>query len=102
MAVEDKLRKELDRWTRLDARRRQPVKGRGPNVDDDAPPEQRDVRRTLLDEAQHLAQIEGDFWKRSEYLKCKLGIKMPSDERGLPSGYKAGPGAYRSRITRTR
>lgn len=40
---------------------------------------------------------DGQFWKRSEYLKCRRGEPMSSDYRGLPHGYGQGPTWIRAR-----
>lgn len=76
---------ELRKWERLDRRRRIPLKGRGSDSDE---PEGPGEIPYLMEDSGHRFTAEGDFWKKSEYLKCKHGVAMISDDRGLPRGYQ--------------
>ena len=52
------------------------------------------------DAATFNAASNDGFWKHDEYLKCVRGVRMESDERGLPRGYGIGPTWDRARESR--
>ena len=77
---------------RMEARRR-PVRvmGNAPDLDDDDPGEKKNQGSSNFDVIPGMSNDFDGFWKRSEFLKCKQGVKMLSDARGLPPGYATGP-----------
>ena len=73
---------------RLDARRTAGHSGHAPDSDEDTGSDSGD---DYLKSSGFNFTAEGGFWKYSEYLKTKAGLRMNSDERGLPPGYAQGP-----------
>jgi hypothetical protein len=78
------MNEDIRKAERLDNRRTPGNMGQGPDVDDS----QAEV--DALPSSGFNFTAEGGFYKKSEELKCKAGLPMTSDERGLPPGYATG------------